>query len=224
MTLAKGEPRLSRAEAKARTRELLLIAAADVFAKKGFSGASVEEIADKAGYSIGALYSNFENKEQLFMELMSNRATNRILTASQIIHDGGSNTIESISQISKLLIEIADKDTEFALLQVEFWLYAMRNPKARDKVSTWVNVQLNALDTVVSEVLKRKNIDPGIQLRDITSVILSLFKGMINQRRLDPESIHEDLFAKSLYWLFEGLRQTASNEINLTDTRKDIPQ
>lgn len=50
--------RLTRAEAKARTRELLLDAAAETFARKGYDGASVEEIADKAdkaGYSIGAL-------------------------------------------------------------------------------------------------------------------------------------------------------------------------
>ncbi|WP_406205631.1 TetR family transcriptional regulator [Streptomyces decoyicus] len=54
--------RLTRAEAKARTRELPLDAAAETFARKGYDGASVEEIADSAGYSIGALYFNFGGK------------------------------------------------------------------------------------------------------------------------------------------------------------------
>ena len=54
--------RLSKAEAKARTRELLLSAAARTFAKKGFAGASVDEIAEAAGYTVGALYSNFGSK------------------------------------------------------------------------------------------------------------------------------------------------------------------
>lgn len=65
--------RLTRAEAKARTRQQVLDAAARVFAQKGYAGASVEEIAESAGYSIGALYSNFASKERLFLELMSAR-------------------------------------------------------------------------------------------------------------------------------------------------------
>ena len=66
--------RLSKAEAKARTRELLLSAAARTFARKGFAGASVDEIAEAAGYTVGALYSNFGSKERLFVELMRSRA------------------------------------------------------------------------------------------------------------------------------------------------------
>ena len=67
--------RLTRAEAKARTRRRLLDAAARTFARKGYAGASVEEIAEAAGYSIGALYSNFGGKEELFLELMAGGAS-----------------------------------------------------------------------------------------------------------------------------------------------------
>ncbi|MGW7578862.1 TetR/AcrR family transcriptional regulator [Streptomyces sp. NPDC054765] len=79
--------RLTRAEAKARTRELLLDAAAETFARKGYDGASVEEIADNAGYSIGALYSNFGGKEQLFLELLGTRATSRVAEAARVIEE-----------------------------------------------------------------------------------------------------------------------------------------
>ena len=86
MTADKGNPapqqpvrqRLTRAEAKARTREQLLDAAAQVFAQRGYAGASVDEIAEAAGYSAGALYSNFNGKEQLFLELMSERRSQGI--------------------------------------------------------------------------------------------------------------------------------------------------
>ena len=56
--------RLTRAEAKARTRELLLDAASEVFASKGLAGASVEEIAERAGFSIGALYSELRSGKE----------------------------------------------------------------------------------------------------------------------------------------------------------------
>ena len=62
--------RLTREESRAQTRDRLLEAAREVFARNGFHGASVEEIASAAGFSTGALYSNFEGKEDLFLVLM----------------------------------------------------------------------------------------------------------------------------------------------------------
>src|ERR1035438_10035189 len=62
--------RLTRAESRANTRGRLLASARLAFARSGFHGASVDEIASEAGFSTGALYSNFEGKEDLFLVLM----------------------------------------------------------------------------------------------------------------------------------------------------------
>src|ERR1700726_4118293 len=62
--------RMTREQSKANTRERLLLAARRGFARRGFHGASVEEIASEAGFSTGALYSNFDGKEDLFLVLM----------------------------------------------------------------------------------------------------------------------------------------------------------
>src|ERR1700719_1747631 len=62
--------RMTREQSNAHTRERLLAAARRVFASGGFHGASVEEIASEAGFSTGALYSNFDGKEDLFLVLM----------------------------------------------------------------------------------------------------------------------------------------------------------
>src|SRR5438552_3631727 len=70
MSAATPAGRLTREQSKANTRERLLDAARSVFARSGFHGASVEEIASRAGYSTGALYSNFDGKEDLFLVLM----------------------------------------------------------------------------------------------------------------------------------------------------------
>jgi len=61
--------RLTREQSRARTRERLLASAAVVFAREGYAGASVDRIAEEAGYSKGALYSNFASKDELFFEL-----------------------------------------------------------------------------------------------------------------------------------------------------------
>ena len=119
--------RLTRAEAKARTREKLLDAAARIFARKGYAGASVEEIAESAGYSISALYSNFASKERLFLELMSARASRRVTAVTEILEDAG----DPIEALAQLLERTADhnRDTDLMALRAEFWLYAVRNPE-----------------------------------------------------------------------------------------------
>jgi AcrR family transcriptional regulator len=65
--------RLSRPEAQALTRRRLLDAAADVFGEQGFRAASLTDVADRAGYTIGAVYSNFPTKDALFHALMRER-------------------------------------------------------------------------------------------------------------------------------------------------------
>lgn len=68
---APGRPaRLTREQSRAQTRERLLASAAVVFAREGYAGASVDRIAEEAGYSKGALYSNFASKDELFFELI----------------------------------------------------------------------------------------------------------------------------------------------------------
>src|SRR5438105_15844263 len=73
MDLKKSRTRLTRAESQARTRAHLLEAAAEVFARRGFHGASVEEVADVAGYTKGAVYSNFASKDELFLAVLEGR-------------------------------------------------------------------------------------------------------------------------------------------------------
>ena len=66
-------PRLTRAQQQERTREKLLAAAADVFAEHGFDGASIDEIASRAGFTRGAFYSNFSDKTDLLVTLCDRR-------------------------------------------------------------------------------------------------------------------------------------------------------
>ena len=71
-------PRLTRAESRVRTREQVIAAAAEVFTQKGFHGASLEEIAEAAGYSRGAVYSNFADKTDVFLAVLDERMHRRI--------------------------------------------------------------------------------------------------------------------------------------------------
>jgi len=189
--------RLSRAEAKARTRELLLDAAARVFAQKGYAGASVDEIAEAAGYSIGAVYSNFGGKEQLFVELLKERANDRVTQAAEILADAEPG--DATRAMSRLVIEVADKDADFAPLQAEFWLYAVRNPALMDSLAERMREPRDMLTDLV-----RRSVPDAQRADQLSTIIMALFQGLVRQRRTDPDSVPEELFGQALEWLFTG--------------------
>ncbi|QWF83962.1 TetR/AcrR family transcriptional regulator [Amycolatopsis sp. CA-230715] len=199
--------RLSRGEAKARTRELLLEAAASTFARKGFHGASVEAIAEAAGFSIGALYANFSGKEQLFLELLSSRASRHVLAAEEILH-GDATVGDPGDALGRFLVDLADKDTDFSLLQAEFWLYAARNPAVLDTFAERMREPRDLLARLVEEGRHEREAPPGAASPPssaVATVVLALFQGLVRQRRIDQDSVPPELFGQALRWLFAGL-------------------
>jgi AcrR family transcriptional regulator len=189
--------RLTRAEAKARTRERLLDAAARVFAQKGLAGASVDEIAEAAGYSIGAVYSNFGGKEQLFVELLQERANDRVNRAAEIIADA--EPAAANRALGQLLVEVADKDADFAPLQAEFWLYAVRNPELMETYAERMREPRRLLTDLVA-----RSVPDADRAGELSSIVIALFQGLVRMRRVDPDSVPDELFGRALRWLFTG--------------------
>lgn len=197
--------RLTRAEAKAQTRARLLDSAAFTFAQRGYAGASVEEIAERAGYSVGALYSNFGSKDELFVELLSERASARVAEAAHILSEETVEAEDPAEALGRLLIAVADKDVHFAPLQAEFWLYATRNPDTMHVLATQSRQTREAL----AEVITRRLTDIGQPLEApqdaVATVVLALFQGLAQQRRTDHDSVPDHLFGQALSWLFSGI-------------------
>jgi AcrR family transcriptional regulator len=200
--------RLTRAEAKARTRQLLLEAAASVFASKGFAGASVEEIAEAAGFSIGAVYSNFGSKEELFLELSETYRSDLIAEAGALVREHGPGA----GSLGRLLTRAADKDADFALLHSEFWAYAVRNPRVLDTMAARLNAPRQALEALVRGDLEQRGAPPEASPEAVATVVAALFDGLVRQRLLNPANVPDELFGLALRWLFTGIRSAAVSE------------
>jgi len=208
--------RLTRAETKARTREQLLDAAARVFAEKGFAGASVEEIAESAGYSTGALYSNFDGKEQLFLELLSARRSKGIARqaaiVAEILDETAAGDDGSLDAVAEFFAKVADRNTPFAALQAEFWLYAVRNPEAMSMIAAKTEEQIDALEPLAVLMMERFGVAADVSPRAAVRVILALFQGLTRQRRIRPAAVPDDLLTQALQWLFAGMRLAATTD------------
>ena len=128
------EVRLTREQSRANTRERLLAGARSVFARAGFHGASVEEIASEAGFSTGALYSNFEGKEDLFLVLMEREIAEHTRELTQAVGERGT-VAERAAGGARVWMSMIDREPEMLLLFMEFWAYGVRDPNVRPKVA-----------------------------------------------------------------------------------------
>jgi AcrR family transcriptional regulator len=211
---AQPRRRLTQAEAKEQTRGNLLAAAARVFAQKGFAGATLEEIAEQAGYSTGAVYYNFSGKEQLFLELLksgpSRRLTARVKAVtwafSQGPAAGPAAGEDPFDALSRLVVQIAERDSELTPLAAEFWLYAFRNPEAMELIAANLAEEDKGLEPVIAAAMDRYSAAPGISSTEMTMVTLMLFNSMVRRRRMDPGAVPDDLFARVLRRLFAAER------------------
>ena len=93
-------PRLTRDESRARTRAKLLESALQVVAREGYERASVDLIAENAGFSKGAFYSNFETKEEIFLELLEQHSQADVPEIARLV-EGVDDPREMIERISK---------------------------------------------------------------------------------------------------------------------------
>jgi AcrR family transcriptional regulator len=198
--------RLTRAESRERTRRQLLEAAADIFARRGYAAASVEEIAESAGFSVGAVYSNFANKDELFAALMTDRAVNHMDEVADIFDSAEALSQDPLQGLGRMLIAIADKDLHVAVLKTEFWLHAVRNPELMRIEADASGRTLTAVREILTGVLDRNDVDQSVvSVDDFATVTLALFGGLIRQRRTDPSRVSDDMFGQAIRWLIAGM-------------------
>ncbi|GAA1582627.1 TetR/AcrR family transcriptional regulator [Kribbella sancticallisti] len=112
-------------ERRLRTRERLVKAAAEVVAERGFHAASVDQIAERAGLSIGALYSNFAGKDDLLLAVFDNHVHwfEKQVTARLDEPDLGDTVMRWLT--------LTEESANQFLVFIEFWAYAVRKPNVR---------------------------------------------------------------------------------------------
>ncbi len=86
----------------------------------------------------------------------------------------------------------------------------MRNPEAMGVMAEKLEEQLVALERLVAPLMERFGAAPAIPPRAVTSALLGLFQGLVRQRRVDPASVPDELFAQAVGWLLAGVRSNAS--------------
>jgi AcrR family transcriptional regulator len=187
--------RLSRQERKAQTRERLLDAAAQVFAERGFEAASLDEVAAAAGYTKGAVYSNFDSKTDLVIALIERRIETQSAQYAQRF--GGRDADDIAAQLLEPVDRIPDSEKRFLVLAVEFWLHAMRDERARALIADqYERARSFVASFLVESGYERMVEEPRLAPRDMAIVIEALGTGLAMQALLDPERVRLGLEAE----------------------------
>src|SRR5437868_976571 len=113
-----------------RTRDVLVAAASEVFARRGYEGASLEEIAETAGFTRGAIYKNFAGKEELLWAV-TDRLNEQIVEAFRAIAPSDPDASEwDFSAIADMWRASVQGFDELFAVGKEYELYVLRHPKA----------------------------------------------------------------------------------------------
>jgi len=187
--------RLSRAESRRQTRERLLVAAGDVFRRHGYAGASLEAVAEAAGYTKGAVYSNFETKADLFIALLDRFVeAEGELQGRQFETSTVADYVDGLDAIFKR--QVAD-DPTWLLLQMEFWLAAGRDPAIRDRLVTAGRELQRRNGEGIDAALADEGIVTPFTGEELSTLLNALVSGLALEYELDPTSFDPRLLVRA---------------------------
>lgn len=166
--------RLNRAQQQAQTRERLLSAAERVFARHGYGGASVDLISAEAGYSKGAIYSNFHSKDAVFLALMRNYMT-RSLADLEAIAD--LNPTHLASALSQWLVGM-QTDNDCLMLTTELQLHARRNKAFAADFHALQEHQTRKMAEIMERIFKALTAPLPLDARDLAQSVIALAHGI----------------------------------------------
>lgn len=163
--------RLTRVESRAQTRQHVLDAARQVFARSGFGGATIDAIAAEAGYTKGAVYSNFDSKEAIFLELLSVHMA-RELDQLGLLAEGGHDKDALDAWLTTM-----NSDADWSLLAIELQLHARRDTSFGAQYATLQSVHRNALARLIARLFAANAVEPPGPVEDIAAGMMAMAQG-----------------------------------------------
>lgn len=176
------------------TREHLLQAAAHVFAERGYHGASLDEVAAAAGFSKGAVYSNFRNKEDLFLALLGWIYAQELDALRATIASSDVPAESRLADFVELARPRGGAAVHWSILYEEFHLYALRNPTARQRLAELDRRDIAETATIIEQERAGQGLAPLESSTDTARIIVALMRGVSMMRALEPELAEDDRF------------------------------
>jgi AcrR family transcriptional regulator len=178
------------------TRTALVEAAAVVFARRGFHGASLDEIADTAGFTRGAIYKNFEGKEDLFFAVIDHHNDIALHAFQEEFEGGGALATLDASKLASTWRDILTRDTDYLALDLEFRLYAIRNPDVRERFAAHQRQTRATIARFIEEQARAAGFQITLPVTTLAAIVDAASEGLLQSTYLDPSE--DNLFQSFL--------------------------
>jgi AcrR family transcriptional regulator len=192
-------------------RDEILTAALRVFARRGYGQASVDEIAEEAGYSKGALYWHFSDKEDLLLTLLEERVDAPMRELVALLESAPPEqdmSVEATREFARRL----DTRRDAMLLEREYWTHAIRDPELRARYTARQTQLRGALARAI-EARARHLGTPDVPMaaEDVARIVMSIIGGLTVDELVEPGSVRPELLGETLALVYAGLVARAAS-------------
>jgi AcrR family transcriptional regulator len=199
------------------TRARLSSAARQVFLRRGFRDATVDEIAAEAGYTTGAVYSNFSGKAELLLAVIEEYVNRRARAIEDLVTPASG--VEQPRRAGQEWMQQLDEDPTWFPLFIEFWSQAVGDPDLREPLATQMRVVRATVARLLGQAAERAHVQLPMSPEELAIVIKALANGIALEKKADPENVSDDLYGRFLVLLLQTLFIAAAPERSDPATR-----
>jgi AcrR family transcriptional regulator len=193
----------SRAERQAHTRTALVVAAERLFTANGFHATSLDAVAAEAGYTKGAVYSNFRSKEDLFFAVYERRLDARVAEFNAIL-DAAPLARDAVEAMARTASMRSRRDDGWLAVFFEFWAHVLRHEELRERFAALHARVIEPLEVAIvrhaEEIGEALPDDP----RKLATARYAMQLGLQLERLTQPDVVDADLGARMVSHSIDG--------------------
>jgi AcrR family transcriptional regulator len=198
--------RLTRDERKAQTRDRLIAQAHQVFLRRGFHAATLEEIAAEAGVTKGAVYSNFESKADLFMAVLDTRTRGRVEVYERVRPTMASMEDSARAHVRVILDD--DPEGQWASALVEAWAASEGDEGFRQRLATAGEDINRMVGEVIEETAGREDLELPYPAERAAKIGAAVARGLLLQRLHDPHPLSDEEIEEAFVAFARGMARS----------------
>jgi AcrR family transcriptional regulator len=196
--------RRTRSDSKVRTRTDLLAAAREVFLKRGFHAATLDEIAEEAGYTKGAVYSNFAGKDDLFLAMLAEHYARRAEVYAALVLEPN-DIEETYRAVAMFMFEAYQREPAWWPLVSDFSSHASKDPELRERLHELREGFIDAVAATIEALAARHGTTFVLPAREIARGSGALMRGMAVEWSIDPAPADAAVFREMHAAYLRGL-------------------
>lgn len=202
MELETRRKRLTREESRQQTRDRLLEAAHELFIQDGIENTPIERIAEHAGYSRGAFYSNFETKEDVLWALLD-RETERVRIDLNRMVELGMPAADRMRALRDYVRQYS-RDRSHCLFELDCDMFAIRHPQHRERMAAYLQRDREIAAGFIRGIFEELGVtgkDPDL----IVGMFIAMAQGMTMQEITAPGSFSTNRVEAAVQLFFDAV-------------------